>query len=57
VRRLASSPATLTKLDVAGGSSSFPLLVALVGSLGVAVVAGSVGASVLRRRASAARPR
>src|SRR6516162_920500 len=50
-RRLTSSPATAPRLDLAGSSSSFPLLIVLVGSLGAAVLAGSVGASVLRRRA------
>ena len=56
-RRLTSSPATAPRLDLAGSSSSFPLLIVLVGSLGAAVLAGSVGASVLRRRASGPRSR
>jgi hypothetical protein len=56
-RRLSSSPATSTRVDLAGGSSSFPLLVVLVGSLAAVVVTGSIGASVLRRRASGHRSR
>jgi hypothetical protein len=56
-RRLTASPATVTRLDLAGSSSSFPVLLVLVGSLGAAVVAGSVGASLVRRRASGPRSR